>query len=176
MRGLNNLGGLCNEMGLPNEGLPYLERALDHARLTGEETEIAKIYENMSVSCRLKGELIRAESIARQAEAIFRRTSNLTGLAEVWGYLGLICLDQGKWQEAVSHLQTSLNAWRTMKNERSEIETLLYLVGYDLARENHVEAGRRLREAESLLNRYDPTGQNYYLQSLTLKCRRNLSE
>jgi tetratricopeptide (TPR) repeat protein len=174
MRGLNNLGALYNEMGLPDEALSCFERALRQARLTGEETEIARIYTNMGVSYRLKREPIQAENYARQAEAIFQRISNSMGLAEVWGNLGLACLDQGKWQEAVSHLQASLTMWRNQKNERAEIKTLLYLVEYEGLRGDPQVGVSRLEQVERLLKQYDPGKQNHDLQSLFLKCRRIL--
>jgi tetratricopeptide (TPR) repeat protein len=176
MRGLNNLGTLCNEIDRPDEALSYLERALHYATSTGEEAEIAKIYENMGVAYRLKDEPNQAENYARRAETIFRRDSNLMGLAEIWGNLGVACLDQGKFQEAASHLQASLQAWRTLKNHRGEIKTLLQWVEYELDRKEQRRAAKRLAQVESLLNQYDPGKQNYDLQSQLLKYRTILSD
>jgi tetratricopeptide (TPR) repeat protein len=174
MRALINLGLLYNEMGLPDETLPCLEEALHQARVTGEEAETGKIYVNIGIAYDLKGEPAEAEAYAWQAEAIFQRFSNLWGLAEVWGNLGLACLGQKKWSEAITHLQASLELWRSLKNKQAEIKTLMYMVEYEVATGHQSQAIELLDEAERLISQHDLEGQDRHLQSLLANHRRSL--
>lgn len=173
--GYDNLGRLLNEMELPDEALPYLQQALNQAKLVGEEALTGSIHLNMGNAFKLKGELGKAESHYWQAKTIFQRFTNSLGLALTLDNLGLIYLDQKKWQEASLHLENALHAWCDLNNKHNEIRSITYLVEYELLRGNQRQASNWLEKAEQLLSQYDSTGEYHQLQLQVNKLRHNLS-
>jgi tetratricopeptide (TPR) repeat protein len=176
MRGFINQSMLYLEMERPDEALAFLDKALQQAKLTGEEGETGIIYENIGLAYWLKGNLAQAEAYSRQAEVIFRRFFNSERLAELWGDLGRILIDQGKWQEANSYLQAALEMWRTQGNRFGEIKALLYLVKYDLARGYKQQASAQLNKLELLIQEHSEKGQWRSLQLLLAKYRHSFIE
>lgn len=179
MRGFINQSSLSLEREPPNpdEALAFLEKALQQARVTGEESETGKIYSNMAYAYWLKGELIQAEAMAQQGEVIFRRFSNSVGLALSWDNLGLIYLDQGKWESAAASLNASLTMWRSLGNKFDEFKTLLYLVKYDLRRGYKQQAAAKLDEMETLIGQQHlEKTQRRPLLLLLAEYRSNLAE
>ena len=154
----------------------YLEKALHLAKLTGDETTIGRIYVNMGHANILGGDLAKAETYARRAETIFRQYSNVAELARVWGNLGIIYSRQGKWHEAISHLENSLSIWRNLKNNIDEINTLMDIIEYELARGNRHQAQVRLKEVEQLIRPDYDNVQYRHLQPHLDKLRRSLIE
>lgn len=174
MRGLINLGVLYNEMEYPELALTCLQKALEQAKLTGEEAEIGFIYMNIGISYRLKHEPSQAEVYIGQAEKIFRRFSNLVGLAQVQDNLGLVCLAQEKWLEAKFHFETALSAWRNLASQLGEVRVLIYLIEYEQAKGNHLQALAQLEAVEHLISQYSQNYPDSYWQLLLAKCRRTL--
>jgi tetratricopeptide (TPR) repeat protein len=174
MRGFINLGVLHIEVERPDEALLYLEKALHQAKLSGEEAEIGGIYLNIGAAYRRKGEPAQAKAYARQAEAIFRRFSNLVGLALARGNLGGACLDEGKWQEARQHLQASRQACHNLGHKSGQIKALIDIVAYELTRGNWSNASRSLNELECLINQPPQGTQYHHLQSILTEYRRSL--
>lgn len=176
MYGYTNLGMLFSEMKSPDEALFYLQKALDQAKLVGEEAIPGTLYMNMGISYRLKGELLKAEGYYWQAKATFQRFSNLWGLAMLHDNLGLVYLDQQRWQEGSLHLETALELWRNLNNKHNEFRVIIHLVEYELARGNQQQARYWLKEAEHLLNQYDATGRYGQLYAQLEEFRRSLAE
>ncbi len=175
MRGLVNLGALYILMDRPNQALSCLEKAMQQARLTGEESEIGKIYTNMGLAHRLNGELAQAEAYAWRAETIFRRFSNSADLALVWINLGQVYIDQKMWPEARGQLEAALEACRNLKNEYGQIQALMGMVEYELARGNQEQATTQLRELDRLIQPHEWKAWDRQLQLLLIKYRRNLT-
>lgn len=175
MRGFINLGLLYNQMECSKKSLDYLKKALHQARITGEEIELGLIYLNMGVAYRLSGEPVQAEAQARQAEAIFRQSSNPIGLALAWISLGGAYIDQKIWNKARRYLEAGLDACRKLKNEYGEIEALIGVVEYELARENQQLATEQLNELENLSQSRNWDARYPYLQSRLIKYRCSLS-
>ncbi|MBE7471842.1 MAG: tetratricopeptide repeat protein [Anaerolineales bacterium] len=178
MRGFINQSALYleREHPDPNEALVFLEKALQQARLTGEEGEIGRISANMAIAYRLKGELLQAEVYSQQAEAVFRRFSDSLELARLWSNRGLIYLDQKEWPKAYSFLKASLEMWRSLHYKYGEVEVLLHLANYDLAREQHQQAAIQLDKLEHLIEVYCEEAQCRPLQLLLRKYRHSLTE
>lgn len=166
MHGYTNLSVLFNEMQHPDETLSYAEKALTKATLAGEEINIGTIYMNMGVAYRLKGMLAEAETYSWRAEAIFRHYSHVLGLAHVRENLGLVCLDQQKWEEAGMHLEAALTTWRRLNNKYGEIQTILYLAKYELVRGYSHKASARLKDAKDRLGQYDRARRYHQLHEL----------
>jgi tetratricopeptide (TPR) repeat protein len=164
MYGYMNLGVLYVYTKQADQALLFSEKALDRARNAGGELDVGNIYINMGLAHQLKGDLATAEKLTWQAEAIFRRFSNLIGLAHAHENLGLIYLEQQKWPETGLHLAEALAAWRTLGNKHNEIQTAGYLAKYELARGNFQEAKLWLKEAEERLRQYGPAGRDHQLQ------------
>jgi tetratricopeptide (TPR) repeat protein len=174
MRGFINLSFLYIEMEKGSKALKYLKKALHQAKLTGEETELGRIYSNMGIAYRLSGQPMQAETKTRQAEAIFRQSSNLVGLALVWVNLGMTYIAQQKWEKAREYLEASLQACRNLKNEYGEISALLGMVEYELARGNQQQALVRLKELEYLIRQDYKNAQYNHLQRRLAKYRAEL--
>lgn len=176
MYGYTNLGMLFTEMKYPHESLFYLQKALEQAKRVGEEAIVGTLYMNMGISYRLKGDLAKAEEHYWQAKTTFQRFSNLWGLATIHDNLGLVYLDQQRWQEGGLHFKTALELWRNLNNKHNEIRVITYLVEYELARKNQQQAKRWLKEAEQQLNQYDQIRQYSQLYAKLEEFRRSLSE
>lgn len=177
MHGYLNLSTLYLELEAPDEALIYLQKALHQATLTGEEGEVGTIYMNLGITYRQLGDPVQAEAYAWQAEAVFQRYSNLLRLALVRDNLGLACMDQRKWTEAFTHFQTALEIWQTLGNRRSEVRTLLYMVQCDLAKDDRLQAKRRLKKVEDLVHQYGLENEqhtNWY--TAFMECRHILAE
>lgn len=155
MLGFINLGQLYIEAAQPEHALHYLHEALQHAETTGEETEIANIYNNIGICYDLKNDPIQAETYYWQAEAIFQRTSNVLGLTRVSANLGLACSAQKKWTAAKQHLETALAGYRLLKNPYREMRIILYLIKFELARSNNEGAVKWLAEVTYQLKPYE---------------------
>lgn len=146
MRGFINLGLLYIDTEYPVEALSYLNKALYQAEFANEKIEVARIYNNIAIAYRLKGEPKKAEFYGRRAKEIFRDYFDTRGLAEAQDNLGLACLDQQKWVEAETHLVSALSYWRSLANEFGEIRNMTYLVDYEIARGDKRKAATRLNE------------------------------
>lgn len=175
MYGYINLSMLFNETNQPDKTRSILETALALAEQTGDEVFTGKIYNNLGNAYRLKGQLALAETYICRAESIFRRFSDENGLAETWDNLGLICLEQQKWPEAIVHLNAALNAWRYLKNRYGELRVLTYMIEYDLAQGDPKRAETLLVELETILRRYDPNKRYRQLQQRLIAFRRSLT-
>lgn len=173
--GYDNLGRLFNELEQPDEAFAWLQKALDQAKLVGEEALAGSIHLNMGNALRLKGEFAAAKAHCWQAKAIFQRFANSLDLALTLDNLGLIYLDQKEWLDADLYLQNALQAWRDLKNNHNEIRTIIYLVEYELARGNQQRAATWLNEGEWLLSGYDPIGKYRQLHMQLNRFRRSLS-
>jgi tetratricopeptide (TPR) repeat protein len=174
--GFMNLGTLYADMEYPDESLQYSNKALDQANLVREELLLGLITINIGLAYKLKGELSTAELYSRKAEAIFERRSNSFELAHVWENLGTIYIEQQRWPEAHWHLQAALETWRRLGQKSGEIQTMLHLSRYELARGHQEEARAWLMEAERQFNQHDRTGLYHQLRIQANKIRRSLTE
>jgi tetratricopeptide (TPR) repeat protein len=174
--GFENLGLLYLKMEHPVEAHAYLEKALAQSVLTGEEAEIGNIWNNLTLAYWQSGDLEKAETYARQAERVFRRFSNVLGLAQAWNSLGLVYFQQKRWAEAIQYLEHSLMTYRSLSNREGEIEVLLDIIEYELAREDRVQASIRLDEVEGLINQQLQGKQKDNLNERLKKYRRSLAQ
>lgn len=155
MRGLINLGLFYLKTDKSDKALLYLKEAVNQAKLSGEEVEIATIYFNISVVNRLNGNLEEAERYIQKAEKTYKKFSNSVGLAYVWNDLGMIYVQKKDWQNAKSYLEASLEMWRKLQNEGKEIEVLLDMIEYELAQDNKQQACKQLEHINDLINQYN---------------------
>jgi tetratricopeptide (TPR) repeat protein len=174
--GFEGLGWLYLKMEQPVEAHNYLEKALAQTKLTGEEAEIGNICNNIGLAYWQRGDLEKAEAYIGQAEGIFRRFSNVLGLARVWNNLGFVYLHQKKWADAIQYLEHSLAIYRNFNNREDEIEVLLDIIEYELARENQMQAAARLNEVERLIAQHTRGRQQQYLNEHLEKYRRSLTK
>ena len=176
MYGFMNFGTLYNDMECADKALTYSKKALQQAKITKEELVIGTITMNIGVAYRIKNEPAKAEAYAWQAEAIFRRFSNTLGLALVHDNLGLVCLDQGKWEEAQQHLSTALVSWRSHGNKLGECRALGYIVELELAKGDRQKAAVQLKELEDYLLQKEDKTLSQFLEFQLEKYRRILTE
>jgi tetratricopeptide (TPR) repeat protein len=152
MRGFINLGNLYHQMGRGDQALIYHKKALYQANLVGEEAETGMILINMAITQKKAGDLASAESLLWQAETIHKRLSNDKGLALTWHNLGWLYVDQHKWQNAKFYLETALTASRNLSDSYIEIETLIGLVKYEIARRDKESALVQLEALDRSIN------------------------
>jgi tetratricopeptide (TPR) repeat protein len=176
MRGYINLGVLYLNTYRPDKGLSSLSKALDYAQFTGDGLAAGTIYMNIGHAYRLKQEYAEAETYLRRAETIFQDHANTRGLALVQDNLGLVYLDQQCWTEAEFHLKAALAAWRNLDSKYNEIQAIIYLAEYELARGHSRQSSIYLDEAAQLLNRYDRAKRFHSHWDRVNKCRRSLHE
>jgi tetratricopeptide (TPR) repeat protein len=169
MRVFINFSALYSKMEQPERALECSYQALHQAQITGAETAIGSILINIAIAHRKIGSLDKAEEHAWQAEKIFRRFSNQTELTGVWNTLGLIFIEQRRWEDAHHYLQLSLELSHHLHYKYAEIETLIGLVKYELARRNRRRAAIQLKKLDVLINQHF-RGSDYrriYTQLLT---------
>jgi tetratricopeptide (TPR) repeat protein len=170
-----NLSLLNIELECPQKILECSEKALVKAQLTKEEMELGTIYMNMGIAYRLMGLSTKTEQYIWQAEAVFRRFTNVIGLASVKDNLGLVYLDQKRWSEAHQWLTSALEAWRKLGSEIGEFRVLIYLIEYALARGERQKALAQLDVLEQRLNQ-DRKEAFHFLRERITNYRRSLTE
>lgn len=170
-----NQGLLCNATNKPDQALTYLEKAQQLAEASKAEVMQGKIFSEMGVAYRLKGEPALAEAYAGRAEQIYRRFANLRQLCLVWNNLGLACLDQGKWREARQYFETALETSHQLKNHPGVLRSKVYLVEYELARGNWGQASRQVQQLEQLIDPQQTPRLAHYLQSVLAEHRQELA-
>jgi tetratricopeptide (TPR) repeat protein len=153
MNGYNNLGRLFNEMDRFEEALIYLEMAMQYARKAGVESAMGNIFINVGIAHRGQGDLARAEDYFWQAEAIFHRYATLAELARVQDNLGLVYLEQRRWEKAKTHLECAQDAWRNLSKTFNQVQTLTFLAEGEFKRGDKQQGRVYLDEARTLLNR-----------------------
>jgi len=100
----------------PAQALDYLRLALAQAEATGTEIQRGRIFLNMGYAYRVDGNWAQAEAYARKAETIFRQTSDLPLLANVWNNLGTIFFLQQRRDDAMAYFRQSLELWQSLRN------------------------------------------------------------
>lgn len=175
MRGLINLSGLYIRLKQPNEALDYLATALEHARATGEEVIIGRIYINLGIAHRLNHDLVKAEAYLKQAETIFKRFSNLTELARVWNHLGLTYAHRPATEPAaIFCLTNAMKVWSDLGNVIEQAEVLLDIVEFELTRGSRKTAAIRLAEVENLIGDAALNSRHRHLHTRLTQYRRSL--
>ena len=175
LRGYINFSLLYLSREQPEQALMYLERALEQADRTSDMVERGVIYSNMAIAHRLLGDLPMSEKLNRQAERVYQQQSNLAGMARVWGNLGILYIQQSDWPAAASYLDRSLKTWQSLGSRLGEIESLLGLIEYELARNQPQPGLQRLMEVEALLRSIGGAGRNHPYQERVEDYRRRLT-
>lgn len=163
MRGQLNLGLLHNENGQPQIARCHLELALQQAQQIGEQSEQAKIYNNIGISYRLEQQFSQAEACYWQAATIFQERFNLLGLAQITNNLGIIYTIQQKWDEAKQYLEQSLDYYALLQNSYQIIQVRLDRIALALAQQQRVEVITALNE---VIQRLEPYQANSTYQHL----------
>lgn len=175
IRGLINLSILYLDIARqPDKALSYLEKGLQRSQQLGEIIERGTIYLNMGIALRRGGKAAEAETYARRAETIFEQTSNLGGLARVWGTLGNIYRQQRNLDAANLYLEKALQTWRNLNYQKEIVTTLLDMAEYDLVKKDRPRAAARLNEAQQLIASAHNREPYRHLQPQIEKIRRSL--
>lgn len=113
--------GLCSlEMEDYSEALNYLKLAGELAPESAQNNNAATIQMNQAIVYHRTGKLDQAEVCLHQAETIFEAQNNLSGLAQTWGNMGLVLLDQECWVAAHYYLDSSWQMWRYLNNSYNQ--------------------------------------------------------
>ncbi|MEM7029527.1 MAG: BTAD domain-containing putative transcriptional regulator [Chloroflexota bacterium] len=169
-----NLSMLYAEQKNGDEVLKWSERALHQANVTGEELAAGTIFMNLGTGYRLKQQLTEAETHVLKAETIFRRYSNLAGLAQACGNLGIIYIDQGKWEKAILYLEEAIELFNTLNNNERVIKTLMDIIEGEFYQENYQKIAGYLNVVERRLYLVKQSAQYKYWQTQLKKHSQNL--
>ena len=176
VRGFQNYSLVYLDTKQPAKALDYLQKALIHAQLTGEQTELGIIYMNMGLAYRLAGDLDQAEAYAKRGETIFEEFAYAQSLARVWNILGAIFMDCQAWDTALFYLEKSYQMWHQLGNHKGEIEVLTNIVECELTLDHRQQATRHLIEAEQLASHFHTNIKADDFISRLAACRRSLTE
>ena len=151
MQGYVNLGTLY-EQKQPDKAVIYLKKALDQAEKVRDEFELGIAHLNIGVALKQSGNLAKAEAHTLEAEAVFRRYSHLPERTNALENLGEIYISQGKWSDAIVHLENALTIRKSLKtDQKSELQALIYLAQCEAAQGNFQGVLDRIQEADNLL-------------------------
>jgi hypothetical protein len=105
---------------------------------------------------------------------VFHRFSNSIGLAQVQANLGLIYINQKNWPKANFYLTNSLNAWHQLGNKFGEIQVMLYLAEYELARKNQNSTLLWLNKLEQAVTQEERSTQYDFFRTQIKEYRQRL--
>lgn len=176
MHGYNNLGRLFNEMEDFEKAITCLKKAIHHAKQTGTEALIGTLYMNLGIAHRSLGNSTDAANYYHQAKIIFEQFSNTLDWAKLHDNLGLLYMDQRKWAEAEIYFKQALKTWQALDNQFYEIQTMIFLAEFEMARDHNKQAGDWLNETQNLLEASSETKQYRQLQARVKKIRHSLTE
>ncbi len=174
MHGHNNLGRLFNEMGDLEKAITCLKEAVHHAKQAGEEAIIGTIYMNLGIAHRSLGDSTDAANYYHQAKIIFEQFSNTLDWAKLHDNLGLLYMDQRKWAEAEIYFKQALKTWQALNNQFYEIQTMVFLAEFEMARAQYKQAADWLKNAQHLLATSSEAKQHDQLQTRIKKIRHSL--
>lgn len=120
--GLLNLGLLYNEQGAPQKAIAVLNRAVQVAEISGEQSLLGLILNNLAIAHRLNRDQLAAKQVALEAEKILQKFSLNLELAQIWHNLGLIHEGMGQLSEAKTYLARSRQMYLQLNHEHSVIE------------------------------------------------------
>ncbi|MEM7028017.1 MAG: tetratricopeptide repeat protein [Chloroflexota bacterium] len=148
--GLENIGALLLDMQLPEKAINSLKDALTYARLTGEETEVSKIWNNLGRANEKAGNFSEAETYFKKAEKALQSTFNRLELARVWHNLGWLYCRQARWKESEKYFVLALKIYQGLENLNEEINILEDIISCELQRGNFSNASTHLAELEKI--------------------------
>jgi serine/threonine-protein kinase len=122
---LETIGGVYRSLGLYDQSIPLLERALATRRaLHGEEhVDVAESLDDLGEAVYYKGDLDAAESYYRRALQMRRRLlgADHPDVAESSSNLGVLLEDKGDYQNAEPLLRDAVRIYRRHEGDRSSL-------------------------------------------------------
>ena len=176
MQGLTNLGMLYQASKCLTDALFYSRKALDYAQRVQDQRHIGLLKLNIGVIYYSQNKLEEAKSSLYEAERIFRQIDYKYGLALMLHNLGLVYLKQNDWEKSGYYLKAGLALWQNLNFHTYEIQNLLYLTEYELARGEHAQAEIWLKQAETRLRLYDKSQRHPPLWAEVQELQHKLAE
>src|SRR5579864_4476191 len=136
------LGGVDYARGQRKEAEPYLSRARALFQKCSDKTAEADALLSLASLYRLTGRQDQARALPAQAEALYRQSSNVLGLANVALYQGVNLVGKGNCQEAFTRF--------TLIDHLAGQARARIAIGSCLALRKPAEAERELRAARRL--------------------------
>jgi DNA-binding CsgD family transcriptional regulator/tetratricopeptide (TPR) repeat protein len=142
---LNTLGMAKLSLGEVEEGIDCLRRAIELARATGEIQDLASAYSNLADMMGTAGRTREALEVALEGDALIPRRA-----ARMYDWMTLTVaqasFDAGEWAITKEHLGPP-----ALAIDRMSIFRMLVEAEFALAEGSHELAGRRLEDAEPLV-------------------------
>ena len=175
MLGFINLGLLYNEIEHCSDAIRYLEAAKTLANQTGDDAIMAIILMNLGIAHRISGKPEDAVVFAQDAQAIFKKYSNLHEYERARGNLALAYLDLHEFNKAYELLQASIKICQQLNDTYGEIRAHVYLTEYYCSQDFYDEASKQLNFAEGLIDGQTRREQFLPLHAIISKYRYNIS-
>src|SRR5215216_2118537 len=150
-----DLGYAYENDGNPDKALENYRKAIE---LNGGQ--YATAFLRAGIVYNRKADATNATAMLDEAERLYRAASNNEGLNEVLRQRGILFRDNGKYDEAKTQFQQSLDASRAMGNEAQQITALIDL-SYLASRRGQIP------EAENYAQQAVTIGQQKQLENLT---------
>lgn len=100
MRALNLLGAIAFERGAMDLAAERFTGALAAARMLGDHLLAARALNNLASVTHLRDEPEAALALYREALLTYQRLGDRRGAAETWHNIGLVCREEGRFEEA----------------------------------------------------------------------------
>ena len=145
----------------------WLEQAVSHARIAGDQRTAAAALRNLGSIAEEQGDLERASKLEEESLALAREIGDQTGVASALNNLGIIAWRQGELERAGDRFTEALTLARTM-GDWQDIGTYLGNVGVIMRQRGELaQAEALLREALALYRELgDPLGCAQGLENL----------
>jgi len=149
-----NMAGVCHFLKRPQEGIRYLERAIDFYENTEHSVLAAMAHNNLGANLMITGQWDRAEEAFKRSLTLLRaadeREENIPMALDSLGELELL---RGNFAEAREHLEQAVSMAGEIGNKWYECQTLRTLARCLIATDCHAEALATAHRARELAER-----------------------
>lgn len=135
------------------EAIECYDSALEVSRSLSDLDRMARLYDGLADAYRQLGNLDKAHTHAQKAIALHRVARDRTMLARSENNLGVLLVEQGRYNEAVDHLRRSLEICAELGIESGRAHVLLSLAELEISRLDADTARSFIAEARVLANR-----------------------
>ena len=147
-RALHNLALIAQEEGDYARAIALNEESLAHRRTLGDHLAVACTQYNQAICIRLSGDLSRATAMFGALLPQFEAFGDKWSVFAVHNELGRIACDQGEYQAAVLHLDTSLRGFQDLGDTVALVDVLENWAGVVAGQGNPAQAVRLLGAVE----------------------------
>jgi len=137
----SNMAGVCFHLKRPQEGISYLEKAVDYYEHSDHQMMAAIAYNNLGINLTLVGQWDRAQEVLQHSlDLIVQVNEEDEKVPMALDSLGELCMLRGDLDEAKSYLERAVALSNRHTNKWYECQTLRTLARCHLIIGDHSEA------------------------------------